>query len=96
MQDSLPLVKDGCPVGAGVQCILVKINNIYMPALDRKTDVQEMTDKRSRPTDGFKRGDRLADHNHAALESVVSRATVENVITWEAPRAGKPPMGLLK
>ena len=53
MQNALPFVKDGCPIGAGLQCILVKINNIDMPTLDGKTDVHEMTNKRSRPANGF-------------------------------------------
>ena len=53
VQNTLPFVKNGCPIGAGVQCILVKVNNINMPALDRKTDVQEMTNKGGRPSNGF-------------------------------------------
>ena len=54
MQNTLPFVQNGRPVGAGVQCILVKVvNNIYMPALDWKTDVQEMTNKGGRPSNGF-------------------------------------------
>ena len=49
MQNTFSFVKNGCPVGAGVQCILVEVNNIHMPALDWKTDVHEMTNKGGRP-----------------------------------------------
>ena len=45
MQNTFPLVKNGCPVGAGTQRILIEINDVDMSALDRKTDVHEVTNE---------------------------------------------------
>ena len=85
INDALSLVQDGSLIRAGMKSILVHINEINMSMGHRQFDLQNVSIKRRGPANRLEGGKCFANQYHATLKAVISGATMENMIPWQAP-----------